>query len=323
VKEIWKTPFIFLFMLLITTVILAALNVCYSWGMYDSATRAFDVSYAVARFPRSIFAILIPAVIISIVLLGMRMARRPFSRFLGLLISLGVSYIVLVNGMLWLRPLAASAAASPATAAQYIRPGTFMRVGPNMLAVGAISGNNLQRILLFDTAKSASRLSVAPAGAASVRAGTLTVSVSGKQSVSGAPDLSWTGVFAPDRFTSIFLRDVDTLTTDFTRLLSASRAGFFAAAFALLFLCTASLALLRLTRWPLANIMLLVIAVRGYFSLYHLLAVTLAPRITAAISDPLLARMFPVGVMAVIGVVLLLVDILFIPADRWTAEEAA
>ena len=44
------------------------------------------------------------------------------------------------------------------------------------------------------------------------------------------------------------------------RLLWA-RAEFFAACFGLVFLCTASLMLLRLTRWPLINVALLGIGV--------------------------------------------------------------
>jgi hypothetical protein len=63
--------------------------------------------------------------------------------------------------------------------------------------------------------------------------------------------------------------------------------------------------------------MLLVIAVRGYFSLYHLLAVTLAPRIASVIADPMAARMAPSAAFAAIAVLLLLIDIIFIPADRW------
>ena len=102
-----KAPFIFLFILLCTTAILSALNVMYTWGMFDSSARTFSLAYAAQRLPRSLFDMLVPSVILSIVLLGFRLARRPFSRFLGLLIVLGVSYIVLVNGMIWLRAFSA------------------------------------------------------------------------------------------------------------------------------------------------------------------------------------------------------------------------
>jgi hypothetical protein len=323
VKEPLKAPFILLFTLICSTVILTALNILATWGLYDSPMRAFSLTYVLARAPRSMFEVLIPAVVLSILLFGLRMARRPFSRFLGLLIVLLVSYVVLVNGMIWLRGVSAKARAVPEAARQYIQPLTFVRLDSWMLAANDLSDNRLRGVLLFDARKTADRFSVFPTATVAARAGSLTVTTAGPPlTISGAPDLAGTSVFAPDRFTGLFLRDVQTLGEDFENLLEGSIGEFFAACFALLLLCTASLALLRLTRWPLANIMLLAIAMRGYFSLYHLLAVTLAPRISSAITDGTLVRLFPSAALGALAVVLLLVDILFIPPDRWTREEA-
>jgi hypothetical protein len=323
VKEPLKVPFIFLFILICTTAILSALNVIYTWGMFDSSSRAFSLAYAAQRLPRSLFDMLIPSMILSIVLLGFRLARRPFSRFLGLLIVLGVSYIVLVNGMLWLRAFSARVPAVAESPRHYLQPYTFIRLGQNEIAVQSISGAEVRGITRYNPTAAGNHLSVFPRGTAVARGGTLVLTAAGRPPVTivGAPDLSWSSVFSADRFTALFLRDVATLTTDFQRLLNTSLGEFFAACFALLFLCTASLVLLRLTRWPLANIMLLIIVFRGYFSLYHLLAVQLAPAVAALISDRLAAQMFPVAVMTVIGVVLLLVDVIFIPANRWSGEE--
>jgi hypothetical protein len=323
VKEPLKAPFIFLFILLCTTAILSALNVIYTWGMFDSSARAFSLAYAAQRLPRSLFDMLVPSVILSIVLLGFRLARRPFSRFLGLLIVLGVSYIVLVNGMIWLRAFSARVPAVTESPRHYLQPYTYVRLGQNEVVVQSISGAEVRGILRYDATAAGNHLSVFPRGSAVARGGTLILSADSRPPVTivGTPERSWASVFAADRFTGFFLRDVATLTTDFQRLLNTSLPEFFAACFALLFLCTASLVLLRLTRWPLANIMLLIIVFRGYFSLYHLMAVQLAPRVAAIVSDRLAARMFPMAAMAIIGVVLLLVDIIFIPANRWKGEE--
>jgi hypothetical protein len=198
-------------------------------------------------------------------------------------------------------------------------------VGSTVLSARAITNGNVQGILLFDTAKAEDRFSVFPAGVASTRAGILTVTTTSRPpvTISGSPAFSWTGVFAADRFTDLFLRDIHTLTADFQKLLDGSLGEFFAACLALLFLCAASLALLRLTRWPLANIMLLVIAVRGYFSLYHLLATTIAPQIATVVTDKFMMRLFPSAAFAALGLFLILVDIIFIPPDRWTRGDAA
>ena len=105
VNEPLKVPFIFLFILICTTFVCAVLDMFSVWGLYESAGRGFTLAAAVQMLPRSLYDVLVPSVVLSIVLLGFRLARRRFSRFIALIIVLGVGYIVLVNGMLWLRPL--------------------------------------------------------------------------------------------------------------------------------------------------------------------------------------------------------------------------
>ncbi len=317
-KEPLKLPFVFLLILICVTFVLAVLNVLATWGMYDSALRAFSLRYAVQRLPRSLFDVTIPSVVLSIVLLGFRMVRKPFSRFLGLLIVLVAGYVVLVNGMIWFRTLSASVPPLQETSRQYIEPSTLTRFGGRLIAVRSIDNAGFRDLLVFDATRSQDRFTLYPSGKVVTRNGTVTLSATGKQmTLTGTPELATTALFAPDRFTAAFLGDLHSLTVDFERLMSGLPGVFFIACFSLIFLCTTSLVLLRITKWPLVNIMLLVIAVRGYFSLYHLFAVTLAPRVAGIIADPLAARMAPSAVFAAIAVLLLLIDIIFIPADRW------
>ena len=324
-KEPLKVPFIFLFILICTTLVCAALDILSAWGLYESAARNFTLAYAVQKLPRSVYDVLVPSVVLSIVLLGFRLARRQLSRFVTLIIVLGVGYIVLVNGMLLVRPFAAASAGIRESPRQSFPPSTFVRVGERMVNVRSLSDTRARGILIFDPARTQGRFQVAADGTATVRGGSLTLTTSGNRplTISGAPDLSWTSVFAADRFTILFLRDIRTMTSDFQGLLERSRAEFFASSFALLFLCTASLVLLRITRWPLLNVMLLGIAVRGWFSLYHLLAVSFAPQLAQVVTDSFVARMFPSAVFVGLAVIFLLVDILFVPGDRWVSGHAS
>ena len=323
VNEPLKVPFIFLFLLICTTLLCAALDTLGAWGLSGSVGGRFTFVYAAQHFPRSVYDVLVPCLVLSIALLGIRLARRRMSRFISFLIVLGVGYIVLVNGMLWIRPLAGVPPA-PEAPRQYLAPFTFVRVADRMVAVRALAEGRARGVLVYDPAASPPRFTVAPAAEVSVRGGILTIDAEGPRPllVSGAPDLTWTSVFAPDRFTDLFLRDIRTMTTDFQRLLASARGEFFAASFALVFLCTASLMLLRLTRWPLINVMLLGIALRGWFSLYHFLAVSIAPQVARAVTDSFVARMAPSGAFIALGVLFLLVDILFLPGDRMSAESA-
>ena len=128
VKEPLKAPFILLFIILCTTVILSALNVLYTWGMFDSANGRFSLAYVVQRFPRSMFEMLIPSVVLSIVLLGLRMARQAFLPLSsGLVIVLGVSYVVLVNGMIWLRAAQRRKPRRPTAVPRAVHPARHVR----------------------------------------------------------------------------------------------------------------------------------------------------------------------------------------------------
>ncbi len=338
VKEPLKLPFVFLFILLCMTVILAALDLFASWGLSDSASAPFGLSYVLGHLPGAALDVLIPSVVVSVVLIGFRMARRPFSRLLGFLIVLAAGYIVLVNGMIWLSVLAGKARSAPAAAERFLQPRTFVRLGNAIIAPAVVSDDALGGILVYEPGATLGArvaagnvsappdsLTVYPAGRATSRGGNLTVTLLGQagREVSGSPLVARTSVFAPDVVSALFLRDVTTITKDFQRLLQSALPEFFAASFALVFLCAASLVLLRLTRWPLVNIMLLMAAVRGYFLLYHSLAVSLAPAISAAVSDPVLVRLFPATSFIVLGIILLLVDVLFIPANRWMEGQEA
>lgn len=324
-KEPLKLPFVFLFILLCVIVILSALALFAEWGQSGSAGTPFDLTWVLQHSPAAAFEVLIPSVVATMVLLGFRMARRPISRLLGFLIALGAGYIVLVNGMIWLSALAGKTTPAPEASAQHLQPRTFLGLGDAVLAPAVVADDNLGGILLYEPAAPAAALTVYPAGSASARGGSFTVILAGqtRRQLSGSPAEARSSVFAPDRVSALFLRDIATLTDDFQRLMKSSLPDFFAASFALVFLCSASLALLRLTRWPLANIMLLMAAVRGYFLLYHLLATRLASTVAGAVTDPLLARLFPSASFVVLGVLLLLVDILFIPVDRWSGNESA
>ncbi len=321
VKEPAKVPFLLLFILLCVLVVLSALDLLAAWGAVESGARRFTLGFVANRLPRSVFEVMIPSVILSLVLIGMRMARRPFSRFLGLLLCLAVSYAVLVNGMIWMRQLAAKSRPAQASAAQYFPEGAFARVGEAMVGARSVEGDTLRGVVVARAGGAAPRLAAAARASASVTGPTVTVTLPGRAPLSARPALARAAVFAPDRFTAFFLRDFGLITADFERLLASSLPEFFAACFALLFLCTASFVLLRLSRWPLLNVLLLVLAVRAYAALWHLLSVSAAPRVARLVTDPLLARMFPPAVMAALGVLLLLVDILFIPADRWKRLE--
>lgn len=324
-KEPLRLPFVFLLVFLCSLVVLASLQLFAVWGLEDSAVQRFTLELAAARAPRALFAVMLPAVLLSIVLLGFRMARRPISRLLGFLIVLGAGCVVLVSGLTVSHRAEAAVrrgAAAAAAAAQVLPPDGFTAVGARWVAPTKVNGGTLGPTVVLDPSKPAPRFALYRSGTVALKDGRVSLQLAGAKPLSLREELrpAAAPLFAPDAFTDYFLRDFRTMTADVERLLGASFPRFLFACFALLFLVSASLVLLRVTRWPLFNVLLLVLAVRAYLLLYHVLAVELAPAIGRLVADPLLRLLAPSAAFVVVGVVLLLVDILFVPADRWTLE---
>jgi hypothetical protein len=318
VKEPVVLPFFFLFAFLCAAVLFTALDLFAAWGL-SSGVSAFSLPAAAAAFPRSALRCLVPAVVTALFVSGMRMSRRPFSRFLGLAICLAAGYVVLVNGMILLGRLDAGRRAASAPAAPYLPPRAFVRVGGIVLSADSVSGDTLRGVLAWDGGAAPPRMSVHPEGrVAAAEAGRFAVRLSGARQMTVSEEIEppLAGVFRPDRFTRFFLRDIAAVTADLRALRAGALAEFFVSCFSLLLLWTSLLAVLRITRWPLINLILLALAVRGSFSLYHLLSVTLRPDMARIVTDPLVGRLLPSAALAAAGVVILLIDILFIPADR-------
>ncbi|HSV93281.1 MAG TPA: hypothetical protein VLH81_09395, partial [Desulfobacterales bacterium] len=279
---------------------------------------------AAARLPRAAFEMMLPAVLLTIVLLGFRMARRPISRFLAFLIVLGAGYVVLVNGLIWTHR--AEAAVKPAVTApvvaRYLPTKSFTALGIPRVAPVPPQADRLGPVLVLDPAAKVPRFTLYRSGALSVQGDTISLQLAGAKPLALRAELApaEARLFTADRYTELFLRDFRAMNDDLRVLLERAPGRFFVACFAMLFLVTALLVLLRATRWPLFNVLLLVLAVRACLLLYRVLAVDLAPTVARVIADPLLALLAPSAAFLVLGVLALLADILFVRADRWAAE---
>lgn len=316
--------FVFLLAFICAGVVFSALDMFFTWA-YSTNAEPFTFGFVLQRLPRSAFQAAIPAVITALVLSAFRIVRKPFSRFLALAVCLGAGYLMLVNSMIWLHRLGAEVRQLPQAARQYIQPRSFLRMGDSLLSASSVTQNAVKGVLLYSPPEAPGpRLSAYPSGEVAQSNGTLSVRLANGRPMVLSQKLepSYGSLLKPDAVSAFFLKDISVITADFERLLSQALGEFFIACFSLLFLCTASMAILRFTRWPLINIFFLILAIRGYFFLYHLLAVDLSPEIARVIADPLVSRLFPSAVFAVLGLLFLLVDILFIPTDRWKQMEA-
>jgi hypothetical protein len=76
----------------------------------------------------------------------------------------------------------------------------------------------------------------------------------------------------------------------------------------------------RISRWPLANVLLAFLVMRGFLYLFRLLREGLARELGKALPSPALLEYLPELVLLAVGVILLLVDLLFYPSGRSRGE---
>jgi hypothetical protein len=325
VKEPVVLPFVFLLVFIAALAVFSCLDIFSSWGSSSAGVQEFSLSLAAQRFAGSALQSLVPATVAALLVCGFRASRRSVSRFLSMAILLVMGYAVMVNGMFLFRGAAKSPKPAVESARLYVPPRAFFRLGDAALNARSVTDAALKAVLVYRPGKSGGeRLSVHPSGRVSMKAGSMTVALDGASplEVSGALPLSAGSLFEADALTAAFLRDMGVLTEDFRRLNTAAPAEFFLAAFAFLFLCTSSMAILRFTRWPLVNALFLITAVRAYFLLYHFLSITVGPAIGKGVTDPLIVKLFPSIAFMILGVLFLIVDIVFIPNNRMNEGKA-
>jgi hypothetical protein len=324
VKRILLLPVVFLFAFLCAAVAFSALCFFDSWGRSWDGAEKPTAETAIRQMPSSLLGVLVPSVLIGLLAIGMRSTRIPVHRLVLFPVALILSYALTVGGFLGLEILERGTAAADAASERPLPVRSFTQIGSASLSAEKVDGAELRGVLLYSPDAKGARFRVYPSAVVE-RTGDLLRVRAGKAGTAvaeGRVESAADGIFRADPVTAAFLSDLGVLGGDFRRLRSSSFPEFLVAVFALLFALTASFVFLRLTRWPLANLLLYVLAVRGSFLLFRLLREGLGARIAAVFTDPLLVRLFPYGVFVAIGLLLLLVDLLFVPADR-LREEAA
>lgn len=318
VKQVILLPVVFLFAFLCAVALFSTLCFFVSWGgSWDGAQKP-TAELAVRQMPSIFRDVLVPSILTALLMVGMRSTRKPVHRLVLLPVALFLSFGIAVGGFLGLEILDRGTMAAAPAAERPLAERSFTRVGPVFLSAEKVDGAELGGVLLVSPDAPGARFRVLPAATVE-RAGDLLRVKAGKADgvlaegrVEGAAD----GIFRMDPVVEAFLSDLGSLKDDLHGLQSSSFREFLAAVFSLLFALTASFVFLRLTRWPLANLFLYVLASRGALLLFRLLRRGLGAGIAASFTSPLIVRLFPYGVFVAVGLLLLLVDLLFVPADR-------
>ncbi len=339
-KDSLLLPVIFLLIFLVVFLLIAGLATLKSWGECFSEggnTLVEAISY---NLRVRLLQILPVSILISLTALFIRILVKPGSRFLSFLLPLGTAFAVLIFGYYFLNemnetsPYAGTshrAGTSPPTekraikAERFLLPGKFTNLGGYTVYTESLQNGKAANLIIMEDGKSAaeneqkkfnfySRVKIN----ADAQGITLYPANEKEVKINARPVYSF--IFQEDPRLSSFFRDIGLLNCELDRQYHNSRTGFLILSFSLLFFCVASSVLMRISRWPLLNFMIGLLILRGIFSIFRFLKTEIILELKKVLADSPLIDSLPAMIFLFLGLVLLLIDLVFVNYNFWKRE---
>lgn len=124
----------------------------------------------------------------------------------------------------------------------------------------------------------------------------------------------------PEKSLKPLLSEYELLNGELDSLMESSFPEFILLCAALVFVLLSTQVLMRISRWPLFNFLLVLSVIRGISFLYSSLRTGSINVLETLVSEGLFSRILPSLLFLALGVLLSLIDILFVPYDFWTKE---
>ena len=343
-------PVIFLLIFLVVFLLIAGLATLKSWGECFSEggnTLVEAISY---NLPVRLLQILPVSILISLTALFIRILVKPGSRFLSFLLPLGTAFAVLIFGYYFLNVMNETSSPPAGTshtelphagtshragtthtekravkAERFLLPGKFTDLGEYTVYTESLQNGKAANLIIMEDGKSAteneqkkfnfySRVKIN----ADAQGITLYPSNEKGMKINARPVYSF--IFQEDSRLSSFFRDIGLLNGELDRQYHSSRTGFLILSFSLVFFCVASSVLMRISRWPLLNFMIGLLILRGIFSLFRFLKTEIILELTKVLVDSPLIDFLPAMIFLFLGLVLLLIDLVFVDYNFWQRE---
>lgn len=319
-KDILRLPVLFLFFFVLLFLFFFGLSLLAQWGSVYSEGREIALQVVEARMLQSLLNVLPAAVLVSLVFLLARIATKPGSRFLSLIIPLGGAFVLLAFGYQILAGLGPLEGAQPSvidpTPRRYLAPGVFNATESKVLYFEDLEERRLSSVVVAETGSSDQKLLYFPQGQVAVGEESVILRMAG-YTLEMDPEPVYAGMFAEDPILWRFFTDLDFLNRELRRMFQLSLPSFYFAVLALVISFYAIGMFFRLTRWHLLNAALTLLALRGFLALFRFMKEGVVFELDKVLRNPQALQFLPELALLTLGGLLLLLDILFVPFNRW------
>jgi len=320
VKDILRLPVLFLFFFVLLFLFFFGLSLLAQWGSVYSEGREIALQVVEARMLQSLLNVLPVAVLVSLAFLLARIATKPGSRFLSLIIPLGGAFVLLAFGYQILAGLGPLEGAQPSvidpTPRRYLAPGVFNATESKVLYFEDLEERRLSSVVVAERGSSDQKLLYFPQGQVTVGEESVILRMAG-YTLEMDPEPVYAGMFAEDPILWRFFTDLDFLNRELRRMFQLSLPSFYFAVLALVISFYAIGMFFRLTRWHLLNAALTLLALRGFLALFRFMKEGVVFELDKVLRNPQALQFLPELALLTLGGLLLLLDILFVPFNRW------
>jgi len=320
VKDILRLPVLFLFFFVLLFLFFFGLSLLAQWGSVYSEGREIALQVVEARMLQSLLNVLPAAVLVSLAFLLARIATKPGSRFLSLIIPLGGAFVLLAFGYQILAGLGPLEGAQPSvidpTPRRYLAPGVFNATESKVLYFEDLEERRLSSVVVAERGSSDQKLLYFPQGQVAVGEESVILRMAG-YTLEMDPEPVYAGMFAEDPILWRFFTDLDFLNRELRRMFQLSLPSFYFAVLALVISFYAIGMFFRLTRWHLLNAALTLLALRGFLALFRFMKEGVVFELDKVLRNPQALQFLPELALLTLGGLLLLLDILFVPFNRW------
>jgi hypothetical protein len=319
VKDILRLPILFVFLFLLLFLLFFALSVLALWGSVYSEGREAALRVVEADIPRILVRVLPAAVVLSLTLLLARIAGKPGSRFLSLLVSLAGAFVLLAFGYQVLSGLGQAEGAQPGevepTTRRYLVSGVFNETGSKVVYLEEIDGQRVSPVVVAEQGSANQKLLYFPQGRVETEDDSLILGMPG-YILAVDPDPVFGVLFAEGPELRRFFRDLDFLNRELRGMFGLSLSAFYFAVLTVVIAAYGTGMFFRLTRWHLLNAALALLTLRGMLALFRFMKEDVVFELEKVLENPQALQFMPELVLLVLGGLLILLDLLFVPLRR-------
>lgn len=310
VKDVVRLLLVFVALLLLVSILFAALGLLGYLGRLYEAKAVPQLSAVLARLPSLLLEKLPLVLPAALLLLLARSGLHPGRSPVAFVLVAGACFALLV----FLFPLFEKTAfpgPEEEVPKPLLAPGYWHSDGERAFYIESGEEGRLQSLLVVTPADTRGRFRYFTAGEAADR-----VLAGLDAGAAGRPGPGTLSGFSPERFTARLDHDLSLLNRELSRSRSASRSRYLLSCFAVVLAFMSAVFLMRLSRWPLLNLFLSFAALRFVFYLFRLLRELIAEELSTLITGEALLDFLPTLGLLVFSGLLLLLHLLFLPVRR-------